>query len=35
MKEEMKMKLNELIVSVFRKRPTLSYYQVQVLIFRE
>jgi len=31
----MKTKLNELIVSVFRKRPTLSYYQVQVLIFRE
>ncbi|KAF9648450.1 hypothetical protein BDM02DRAFT_3180165 [Thelephora ganbajun] len=26
-KEEMKAKLNELIVSVFRKRPTLNYYQ--------
>ena len=32
-KEEMKTKLNELIVSVFRKRPTLSYYQVPVLPF--
>ena len=28
----MKTKLNDLIVSVFRKRPTLSYYQVRVLI---
>jgi hypothetical protein len=32
-KEEMKTKLNELIVSIFRKRPTLNYYQVQVLLF--
>jgi len=29
-KEEMKTKLNELIVSVFRKRPALSYYQVWI-----
>jgi len=34
-KEEIKTKLNELIVSVFRKRPTLSYYQVRILTFRE
>jgi len=34
-KEEMKTKLNELIVSVFRKRPTLNYYQVQILLFQE
>lgn len=32
-KEEMKPKLNELIVSVFRKRPTLNYYQVRILLF--
>jgi hypothetical protein len=30
-KEEMKTKLNELIVSVFRKRPALNYYQVRGL----
>jgi len=29
-KEEMKTKLNELIVSVFRRRPTLNYYQVRI-----
>lgn len=28
----MKAKLNELIVSVFRKRPTLSYYQVRIRV---
>ena len=28
-KEEMKARLNELIVSIFRKRPTLNYYQVR------
>lgn len=32
-KEEMKAKLNELIVSVFRKRPVLNYYQVRILLF--
>jgi len=31
----MKTKLNELIVSVFRKRQTLSYYQVRFLIHSE
>ena len=31
-KEEMKAKLNELIVSVFRGRPVLNYYQVNPFI---
>ena len=34
-KEEMKAKLNELIVLVFRKRPALNYYQVRNLFFGE
>ena len=34
-KEEMKIELNELIVSVFRKRPTLNYYQVRALSLPE
>lgn len=28
-KEEMKTKLNDLIVSIFRRRPALNYYQVR------
>lgn len=33
-KEEMKAKLNELIVSVFRRRPVLNYYQVNTFILK-